>query len=261
MPNQTPKIQLQSVQKKFGQKTILQNINLSIQPKQSLVIIGTSGCGKSVLLKTIIGLLNINKGKIKLNGKEIQNLTTEQRTKENMSIGMLFQYAALFDSLSVQENVAFGLTHTQNNLTKSEIKNIAFEKINDVGLNPNQVANLYPSELSGGMKKRIGLARALATQPDILFFDEPTTGLDPIMGKLIDELIIKSVKKHEATAITITHDLESAKRIGDSAAMLHDGKIVWEGDAKKISTDKNPYLKQFREGNINGPINLPIKKA
>ncbi len=260
MQQQTPIIQLQNVSKNFGQKQILKNIDLNINKQQSLIIIGSSGCGKSVLLKIIIGLLNTTNGTIKFNDQKINNLTTQERTKIGMSIGMLFQYAALFDSLTVLQNVAFGLTHSQNKISQKLANEIASEKIAEVGLNPNQIKNLYPAELSGGMKKRIGLARAIAIKPKILFFDEPTTGLDPIMGRLIDELIVKSVEKTKATAITITHDLESAKRIGDTAAMLHDGQIVWQGNIKNLDTDTNTYLTQFRNAETQGPIKLPIKK-
>lgn len=264
MPLPRHKIQLTAVNKHFGDKHVLNGVDLCVSRGESLVIIGASGSGKSVLLKVIVGLLPIESGAVFIDGVGVHALDIAARHQKSISIGMLFQYAALFDSLPVWENVTFGWRHGRRSgkrkLPRRERFAMAAASLREVGLSADAVAELYPSELSGGMKKRVGLARALALSPDILFFDEPTTGLDPIMGRVIDDLIVESVKSRAATAVTITHDLASARRIADSCAMLHGGKIVWHGAVEELDVTDNPYVRQFRQGDIHGPIKFPVKR-
>ncbi len=247
-----PKIRLVNVYKSFGKKKVLNGVDLDIQKGESLVIIGGSGTGKSVTLKCILGLLQPDRGHIEFDGLNLNELSSSERDEVNTKIGMLFQSAALFDSLSVWENVAFSLLQNKT-VSKSEAKKIALEKLAQVGLN-KEVADVYPADLSGGMKKRVGLARAIATNPEVIFFDEPTTGLDPIMSDVINELILSTVKKLGATALTITHDMNSARKIADKIAMLYDGKIIWTGTVKELDKTKNPYVRQFVAGSAEGPI-------
>ena len=235
-------IEMKKVSKAFGKKVVLKDLDLKIERGESVVIIGGSGTGKSVTLKCILGLLHPDKGEIKFNGK---------------NIGMLFQGAALFDSLTVWENVSFAFLQ-QKGMTRDNAKKIAIEKLAEVGLKPD-VADVYPADLSGGMKKRVGLARAIATQPDTLFFDEPTTGLDPIMSDVINDLIVRCVKKLGATALTITHDMASARKIADKIAMLYDGKIIWIGTVAELDKTDNPYVRQFVAGSSKGPIHMAMK--
>ncbi len=235
-------IELKNVHKSFGHKRVLDGVDLTIHQGESVVIIGGSGTGKSVTLKCILNLLKPDKGTVKFYGKQI---------------GMLFQGAALFDSLSVWENVAFALLQ-QKNMTREKAKKIAIQKLAEVGLKPD-IADVYPADLSGGMKKRVGLARAIAINPDTLFFDEPTTGLDPIMSDVINDLIVRSVKKLGATALTITHDMQSAKKIADKIAMLYNGRIIWMGTVKELETTSNPYVRQFVAGSAIGPIQMEVK--
>ena len=235
-------IEMKKVSKAFGKKVVLKDLDLSVARGESVVIIGGSGTGKSVTLKCILGLLHPDKGEIKFNGK---------------NIGMLFQGAALFDSLTVWENVSFAVLQ-QKGMTRERAKKIAIEKLAEVGLKP-EVADVYPADLSGGMKKRVGLARAIAIQPDTLFFDEPTTGLDPIMSDVINDLIVRCVKKLGATALTITHDMTSARKIADKIAMLYDGKIIWMGTVKELDKTNNPYVRQFVAGSSQGPIHMAVK--
>lgn len=246
------KIRLVNVYKSFGKKKVLNGVDLDIQKGESLVIIGGSGTGKSVTLKCILGLLQPDRGHIEFDGLNLNELSSSERDEVNTKIGMLFQSAALFDSLSVWENVAFSLLQNKT-VSKSEAKKIALEKLAQVGLN-KEVADVYPADLSGGMKKRVGLARAIATNPEVIFFDEPTTGLDPIMSDVINELILSTVKKLGATALTITHDMNSARKIADKIAMLYDGKIIWTGTVKELDKTKNPYVRQFVAGSAEGPI-------
>ena len=253
-----PKIKMTGVCKSFGKKNVLQGVDLEIKKGESLVIIGGSGTGKSVTLKCILGLLVPEKGSIEIDGVDILKVKNHQREEINSKIGMLFQGAALFDSMSVWENVAFGLIQGQK-MNKKMAKQIAIEKLAQVGLSAD-VANMYPADLSGGMKKRVGLARAIATNPEIIFFDEPTTGLDPIMSDVINDLIISCVKKLGATALTITHDMASARKIADKIAMLYEGKIIWTGTVKDIDKTDNPYVKQFIAGSAQGPIKMLIKE-
>ena len=251
------KIRLEGLEKSFGSKPVLTGVDLVLNQGESLVVIGGSGSGKSVLLKCILGLLKPTSGKIFIDGKDIFSLSNSEKEEAISQIGMLFQGGALFDSLKVWENVAFGLRQRFKTPAK-EARDIALEKLNAVGLSES-VADLMPAELSGGMQKRVGLARAIATNPAILFFDEPTTGLDPIMRTVIDSLIVKCVKDLGAAAITITHDLTSARHIADKIAMLYEGKIIWLGDSKSIEKSKNPYLNQFIHGSMEGPIPVNIK--
>ncbi len=230
---------------------------MDIYSGESLVIIGGSGTGKSVTLKCILGLMQPDAGEIEINGQNVTKIPEKEREKINAKMGMLFQGAALFDSLTVWENVAFGPMQTQK-MSKTAAKKLAIQKLALVGLTKD-VADIYPSSLSGGMKKRVGLARAIADNPDIIFFDEPTTGLDPIMSDVINELIISTTKKLGATALTITHDMTSARKIADRIAMLYNGKIVWVGTVKELEKTKDPYVRQFVAGSANGPIQMQVK--
>jgi len=252
MSNTTPKLELKNVVKSFGDKHILRGVDLSIPAGKSLVIIGGSGTGKSVTLKCVLGLLQPDAGSILVDGQETVGASAKERERFMHKFGMLFQGAALFDSIKVWENVAFGLTHGRN-IDRKKAREIAQEKIEAVGLK-SEVADLYPAELSGGMQKRVGLARAVAASPEIIFFDEPTTGLDPIMADVINDLIANSVKSLGATALSITHDMASARKIADHIAMLHEGKIVWHGDIKDLDNSGNEYVDQFIHGRADGPI-------
>ena len=258
MNGDTPaKISLSGVAKAFGDKQVLSGVDLEVVGGQSLVIIGGSGSGKSVLLKCVLGLIRPDAGEISIDGENVVGLKRSRREEINRRIGMLFQSGALFDSLSVIDNVAFGLIQGKG-LHRREAQAIALDKLAQVGLGPD-VAALSPDELSGGMRKRVGLARAIATDPEIIFFDEPTTGLDPIMGAVIDELIVKTVKEMGATTLSITHDMTSARRIGDQVAMLHDGKIIWHGPVGDVDHADNAYLDQFIHGKAEGPIKMGVR--
>lgn len=249
---QNPKIELQNVRKAFGTKQVLNGIDLTVNTGKSLVIIGGSGTGKSVTLKSILGLIEPDSGTIKIDGTDPKTLDTIERETLMRQFGMLFQGGALFDSLPVWHNVAFGLIHG-NSMNKNEAKDIAVEKLKAVGLGA-AVANLFPAELSGGMQKRVSLARAIATNPAVIFFDEPTTGLDPIMADVINDLIVECVKNLGATALTITHDMASARKIADDIAMIHEGKIIWTGPINTLDHSNNPYVDQFIHGRAHGPI-------
>ena len=253
------KIEIRGLCKAFGPKVVLDELDLDINTGESLVVIGGSGMGKSVLLKCILGLLQPDSGSIKIDGEEVVGLTGDDLEAVRRKIGMLFQAAALFDSLSVWRNVAFGLIEVQCRGVR-EAKEIALEKMADVGL-AAEIAEANPAELSGGMRKRVGLARAIATEPEILFFDEPTTGLDPIMGDIIDELIVKCVRDLGATALSITHDMASARRISHRIAMLYAGKMVWTGPTAEVDQTDNPYIQQFINGLADGPIETEVKVA
>ncbi len=252
----TPKIEIRGLKKRFGSKVVLDGLDLDVGNGESVVIIGGSGTGKSVLLKCILGLLDPEAGSIKVDGQEVIGLSTREREQVNRKFGMLFQSAALFDSLSVWENVAFGLISAQGK-SKKEAKPIAIEKLAQVGL-PPQVGELQPSELSGGMRKRVGLARAIATQPEIIFFDEPTTGLDPIMSDVINDLIVDCVHRLGASALSITHDMASARKIAHRIAMLYQGKIIWQGPVGDIDRSGNAHVDQFIHGRADGPIRMQI---
>jgi len=243
-------IELKDVHKAFGANRVLRGVNLTITGGQSMVIIGGSGTGKSVLLKCILGLVHPDAGQILLDGEDAARAEREAFLAR---FGMLFQGGALFDSLRVWENVAFRLLRGLKARPKAEARAIAIEKLRRVGLRA-QVADLYPAELSGGMQKRVGLARAIAAEPEIIFFDEPTTGLDPIMAGVINELIREIVVEMGATAMTITHDMSSVRAIADRVAMLHDGVIQWTGPIAEMDTAPDPYLQQFIHGRATGPI-------
>lgn len=248
----THKIELKNVTKSFGSKKVLQGVDLKVERGSSMVIIGGSGTGKSVTLKCVLGLIQADSGSILIDGEETIGASSRRRDDLMRKFGMLFQGGALFDSLPVWHNVAFGLIHGKS-LDKESAKKIALEKLDAVGLNTS-VGNLYPAELSGGMQKRVSLARAIATSPEIIFFDEPTTGLDPIMADVINDLIVKCVKELGATAMTITHDMASARKIADHVAMIHQGKIIWTGSIAELDHSGNPYVDQFIHGRADGPI-------
>ncbi|HMH64640.1 MAG TPA: ATP-binding cassette domain-containing protein [Rhizomicrobium sp.] len=253
----TPKIQLIGVKKRFGSKVVLDGVDLTIEPRSSLVIIGGSGTGKSVTIKSILGILRPDEGTILVDGQDITHINGAARDKVMRKFGMLFQGGALFDSLPVWENVAFGLIQGRG-VGRKEARDIAIQKLAKVGLSED-VAFLSPSELSGGMQKRVGLARAIAADPEIIFFDEPTTGLDPIMADIINHLIVSTVKDVGATALSITHDMVSARKISDRIAMLYGGKIIWQGPTGEIDNSGNPYVEQFIHGRAEGPIKMAIK--
>jgi phospholipid/cholesterol/gamma-HCH transport system ATP-binding protein len=243
-------IEISALTKSFGSKQVLRGVDLVVPSGQSTVIIGGSGTGKSVLLKCILGLVHPDGGKITLDG---QDVTKGEREAFLTRFGMLFQGGALFDSLPVWQNVAFRLLRGSLARPKDEAREIAIEKLRRVGLGAD-VADLFPAELSGGMQKRVGLARAIAADPEIIFFDEPTTGLDPIMAGVINELIREIVTEMGATAITITHDMTSVRAIADRVAMIHAGKIRWEGPIADLDTTPDPYIQQFIHGRAEGPI-------
>lgn len=253
-----PKIRLRGLRKRFGDKIVLDGIDLDVMPGTSMVVIGGSGSGKSVLLKCILGLIRPDAGSIEIDGQDLGRLDRRGRAALRAQIGMLFQNGALFDSMSVWENVAFGLM-AKHDVTRAEGRARAAEILAEVGLEPG-VGALSPAELSGGMQKRVGLARAIAANPDIVFFDEPTTGLDPIMGAVIDGLIVDVVKRLGRTAIAITHDMASARRIGDQAAMLYKGRIVWQGEAGALLESGNAMVDQFTHGRRDGPIQMELRK-
>lgn len=253
----TPKISMRNVCKSFGKKVVLNGLDLDVEVGESVVIIGGSGTGKSVTLKSILGLLHPDSGEIEVDGESVIHINQRDRDRINRKFGMLFQGAALFDSLPVWENVAFGLL-AEHRCTRAEAKDIAIEKLAQVGM-PGEVGDLTPSELSGGMQKRVGLARAIAGDPEIIFFDEPTTGLDPIMADVINDLIVKCVQDVGATALSITHDMASARKIADRIAMLYDGKIIWHGTPDEIDNSGNPYVEQFIFGHADGPIQMAVR--
>jgi len=252
------KIEIRGLHKAFGPKKVLNGVDLDVGVQESVVIIGGSGTGKSVLLKCILGLLQPDAGSIKIDGQEVTTMSRNERAQIMRKFGMLFQGGALFDSLRVWENVAFGPMQADG-MNRAEAKKIALAKLAAVGLN-EQVAELSPAELSGGMQKRVSLARAIAREPDIIFFDEPTTGLDPIMSDVINDLIVKSVKGLGATAVSITHDMISARKIADRIAMLFGGKIIWQGPTRDIDQSGNPYVDQFIHGRAEGPIQMEVRR-
>jgi phospholipid/cholesterol/gamma-HCH transport system ATP-binding protein len=256
-PTSNPKIELIGVKKRFGSKVVLDGVDLTIDKQSSTVIIGGSGTGKSVTIKSILGILTPDEGTIRVDGQDVTRLKGAARDPLMKKFGMLFQGAALFDSLPVWENVAFGLIQGHG-VPRARAKDIAIEKLAKVGLD-SDVAYLSPSELSGGMQKRVGLARAIAADPEIIFFDEPTTGLDPIMADIINDLIISTVKDVGATALSITHDMVSARKISDRIAMLYAGKIIWQGPTGEIDHSGNPYVEQFIHGRADGPIKMAVK--
>ncbi|MFD2262762.1 ABC transporter ATP-binding protein [Lacibacterium aquatile] len=251
------KISLKGVTKRFGPKVVLDGIDLDIPAGQSTVIIGGSGTGKSVMLKCILGLMEPDRGTIAIDGADTTRARGKARETVMAKVGMLFQGGALFDSLKVWQNVAFALIQAEK-MAPAKAREIAIEKLAAVGLSAD-VADLFPAELSGGMQKRVGLARAIAREPEILFFDEPTTGLDPIMSDVINGLIRKCVQDLGATAVTITHDMHSVRRIADHVAMLYQGKLIWKGPVGDMDNEGNPYLSQFINGRSKGPIQMQVR--
>ena len=243
-------ITLDNIHKAFGANKVLQGVNLTIARGESMVIIGGSGTGKSVALKSVLGLVTPDSGTILVDGQDVRKA---ERDAFLARFGMLFQGGALFDSLTVWQNVAFRLLRGSLKRPVNEAREIAIEKLRRVGLKPD-VADMFPAELSGGMQKRVGLARAIAAEPEIIFFDEPTTGLDPIMSGVINELIREIVVEMGATAMTITHDMSSVRAIADKVAMLHDGVIQWTGPVADMDASGDPYLDQFIHGRAEGPI-------
>ena len=245
-------ISIKNIKKAFNQVNVLNGINLDVAKGESMVVIGGSGTGKSVLLKVILGLIQPDSGEIYLEGQSLLRIGREQFLER---FGMLFQGGALFDSLNVWQNISFRLIRGNGRINAKEAREIAEQKLQRVGLKP-EISELFPSELSGGMQKRVGLARAIASNPEIIFFDEPTTGLDPIMAGVINELIREIVVEMGVTAITITHDMASARAIGDKIAMIHNGIIQWNGRITDLEKSNDPYLIQFLNGSSNGPIKL-----
>jgi len=253
------KISVRGLQKSFGSNRVLDGIDIDCMTGGSLVVIGGSGTGKSVLVKCILGLLQPEKGSIRIDGVETVGLRRAARERLMQKFGMLFQGSALFDSLPVWENVAFGLIQGRG-MERPAAKEVALAKLAAVGLAAD-VGELRPAELSGGMQKRVALARAIAAEPEIIFFDEPTTGLDPIMADVINALIVKCVREVGATAVSITHDMVSARKIADRIAMLHKGRIVWYGPAAEIDRSGNPFVDQFINGRAEGPIRMEVRAA
>jgi phospholipid/cholesterol/gamma-HCH transport system ATP-binding protein len=253
-----PKIEMRDVVKSFGSKHVLKDIDLAVNAEESLALIGTSGCGKSITLKCLLGLITADGGSIKVDGTEI--LGTDRKTLEGMRrrFGMTFQFGALFDSLPIWENVTFRLRQQQK-MNRADARDLAVDTITQLGLSP-QVIDQYPAELSGGMQKRVALARAIADKPEILLFDEPTSGLDPITGGVIDRLIIDAVKRLGATAMTISHDMASVRRIADKVAMIHNGVIIWCGSVEKMDDTGVPEVDQFVHGRAEGPLTTAAKE-
>ena len=247
----TPKIELMDVRKGFGGKPVLAGVSLKVMPGESLVIIGGSGSGKSVTLKCILGILAPDAGEVLIDGAPFARIDRRAFLRH---FGMLFQGGALFDSLTVWQNVSFRLSHARRQpLSRHAARDLAIAKLARVGLGP-ETADLYPAELSGGMQKRVGLARAIATDPEVIFFDEPTTGLDPIMAGVINDLIRELVSEMGATAVTITHDMRTVAAVADRVAMLDGGRVRWEGPAAAVAASGDPYLDQFIHGRADGPI-------
>ncbi|MEK7748258.1 MAG: ABC transporter ATP-binding protein [Nitrospirota bacterium] len=244
-------IELRNVHKRFKNQYVLRGVNLTVEAGEGMVVIGGSGTGKSVILKHIIGLMQPDEGSVIIDGQNLAELSEDALFDFRKRFGMLFQGAALFDSLTVWENIGFGLKE-HNHLPKDEIMEIVREKLSMVGL--RGIEEKMPSDLSGGMKKRVGLARAIAMDPKIILYDEPTTGLDPIMSDVIDNLISKMNRTLSVTSLTITHDMKSAYKIANRIAMLYQGEILEVGTPKEIQESKNPVIQQFIHGSSEGPI-------
>ncbi len=248
------KISVQNVSKSFDDNHVLRGIDLNVRQQESMVIIGGSGSGKSVLMKCILGLLHADSGSIMIDGQEMVGASPAEQLHIREKFGMLFQAGALFDSLPVWENICFALLQRKK-ISRKEAPDFAVEKLRAVGLGPDS-AFKFPAELSGGMQKRVALARAIAIEPEIIFFDEPTTGLDPIMSDVINELIVKCVKEIGATAVTITHDMASVRSIADRVSMLYKGQMIWTGPVHEMENANNAYVDQFIHGRAIGPIEM-----
>jgi len=251
-----PILELKDVKKSFGSNHVLRGVNIDVAPGNSLVILGGSGSGKSVMLKNALGLMTPDSGKILFNGQDVTHDQGKEREAMRARMGMLFQSGALFDSLTVWENVAFRPLNAEK-MKRTDAKDRAIETLKKVRLGPS-VADLFPAELSGGMQKRVALARAIITKPDLIFFDEPTTGLDPITADAINDLILEQVKALGAAAVTITHDMASARKVADEIAMLFEGEIIWRGPADIIDNSGNDHVDQFVHGRAEGPIQPAI---
>lgn len=246
------KIQIRNLCKSFGEKIVLDNLNLEINSGESFVLIGGSGTGKSVLIKCILGLLQPDSGTVLIDDQDIKKLNSRERQEILAKLGMLFQGGALFDSLPVWKNICFSLL-SQKKISPQEAKELAIEKLQEVNL-AQEIADIYPAELSGGMQKRVALARAIVNNPQVIFFDEPTTGLDPIVSSIINNLIIKCVRDIGATAFTITHDIKSLRTIADRVGLIHQGKLIWIGTLQDLETTNDPYIIQFINGAPDGPF-------
>lgn len=247
-----PILELRGVEKSFGSNAVLRGVNIDVSRGQSLVVLGGSGSGKSVMLKNALGLMTPDAGQVLFDGEDVTYEKGRARDAMRARVGMLFQSGALFDSLTVWQNVSFRLVNSDG-LGKREAREQAIEALQKVRLGPS-VADLYPAEISGGMQKRVALARAIISKPDLIFFDEPTTGLDPITADAINDLIVEQVKALGAAAISITHDMASARKIADEVAMLYLGEIIWRGPASEIDDSGNDYVDQFVHGRADGPI-------
>ncbi|MCD6093860.1 MAG: ABC transporter ATP-binding protein [Candidatus Omnitrophica bacterium] len=245
-------IKIRNLRKSFGEHLILDNLNLDVRRGETMVIIGRSGCGKSVLLKHIVGILKPDRGEIFVNGENIVNLDRKRLSELRMKIGVLFQEGALFDSLTVGENVGFLLLEHSKKSRREIFEKYVREKLAMVGL--SGVEDLRPAELSGGMKKRVGLARAICANPELILYDEPTTGVDPIMAAVINDLIRKLHNQLKVTSVAVTHDIKSAYKIADRIAMLYQGKIIEVGTPREIKNSSNPVIQQFIKGEKEGPI-------
>jgi len=251
-----PILKLEGIEKSFGRNNVLRGIDLDVAPGQSLVVIGGSGSGKSVMLKVALGLMTPTGGKVLFDGHDVTNSTGRTRESMRARVGMLFQAGALFDSLTVWENVAFRLINADG-VKRRDARERAIETLKKVRLG-SEVAGLYPAEISGGMQKRVSLARSIISAPDLIFFDEPTTGLDPITADAINDLIIEQVRGLGAATVTITHDMSSARKIADDVAMLFEGRIIWRGKADDVDHSGNEYVDQFVHGRAEGPIQPAI---
>jgi len=249
-------LQLAGLKKKLRGRWVLDGVDLDLQPGRSLVLIGGSGQGKSVTLKCTLGLMQPDAGQVLVDGQDVTRLSRRAREPVMRKFGMLFQGGALFDSLTIWENIAFRLIYADG-VARKQARERAIETMRKVRLAP-EFADVRPVELSGGMQKRAGLARAIIAKPDILFFDEPTTGLDPITADAINDLIVEMVKELGCTALSITHDMPSARKIADEIAMLHNGKIVWRGPAASIDSSGNAMVDQFVHGRAEGPIQAVV---
>jgi phospholipid/cholesterol/gamma-HCH transport system ATP-binding protein len=253
-----PKIRIEGLTKSFGEKHVLKGIDLEVYPGETMVLIGPSACGKTVLLKCIVGLERPDGGRLLIDGEDVTRYSRGEREAIMAKTGMLFQQSALFDSLRVWENICFRLRQTQK-LDRAEARRIAIERLGNVGLGAD-VADLYPDELSGGMKKRVGLARALADKPEILLLDEPTAGLDPIMTNSISRLITDNARTIGATTVAVTSDMDGAKAIADRIAMIYDGKVIWCGPVAEVEDTGNEYFDQFIHRRGTGPIQMRLRR-